>query len=93
MNVIENQEFFKLEFLQGRLFALCSIPLVVDMGPAEPGADEIEDNKGVVAQERPILRNSKDIPRMQEEVVTFSVNFQKQLDIIRKELQAVSNSV
>ncbi|KAJ8874633.1 hypothetical protein PR048_025499 [Dryococelus australis] len=30
---------------------------------------------------------------MQEEVATFSVNFQKQLDIKRKELYAVSDSV
>ncbi|KAJ8880620.1 hypothetical protein PR048_017090 [Dryococelus australis] len=53
---------------------------------------ELQDRHASVVQERPKSTNSEDISRMQE-VATFSVNFQKQLDIIRKELQAVSDSV
>ncbi|KAJ8887134.1 hypothetical protein PR048_013349 [Dryococelus australis] len=54
---------------------------------------ELQDRLASVVQKRPKSTNSEDIPRMQEEVATFSVNFQKQPDIIRKELQAISDSV
>ncbi|KAJ8893950.1 hypothetical protein PR048_006551 [Dryococelus australis] len=54
---------------------------------------ELQDRLASVVQERPKSTNSEDIPRMQEEVATFSVDVQKQLDNIRKELQAVSDSV
>ncbi|KAJ8893251.1 hypothetical protein PR048_005842 [Dryococelus australis] len=36
--------------LYERMVQTCVLPLEVDMGPAEPGVDETEDNKGGVAQ-------------------------------------------
>ncbi|KAJ8883720.1 hypothetical protein PR048_015574 [Dryococelus australis] len=54
---------------------------------------ELQDRLASVVQERPKSTNSEDILRMQQEVATFSVNFQKLLYIIHKELQAVSDCV